>query len=136
VITIDSSVALAWYLERENAVARLALEAVVEGGAVVPGNFDTEVVHVLAACERRGRTTDLQTLRAIEDLRDLQLVTTMPPMALIAALARRHKLTGYEAAYLALAIERAAPLATLDKKLAAAAQNEKICWCAAQSQRD
>ncbi len=42
------------------------------------------------------------------------------------ALARRHNLTFYDASYLALAITEAAPLATLDKALFAAAKREGL----------
>jgi len=38
----------------------------------------------------------------------------------------KHGLTGYDAAYLALALDRGLPLATLDKPLAAAARAEEV----------
>jgi predicted nucleic acid-binding protein len=41
-------------------------------------------------------------------------------------LARRHKLTIYDAAYLALAIRKHLPLATLDKALSSAAAVEGV----------
>ena len=44
----------------------------------------------------------------------------------IAALARRHGLSGYDAAYLETAMRRRAKLATLDRKLAAAATGEGV----------
>jgi predicted nucleic acid-binding protein len=42
------------------------------------------------------------------------------------ALARRHRLTVYDAAYLELALREVVPLATLDQALAAAAQAEGV----------
>ena len=45
-----------------------------------------------------------------------------PVSETVLTLARRHRLTVYDAAYLELAGRREAPLATLDKKLAAAAR--------------
>ena len=42
----------------------------------------------------------------------------------LAALARRHRLSGYDAAYLETAMRRRAKLATLDRKLAAASARE------------
>lgn len=45
---------------------------------------------------------------------------------MVLTLAERHKLTAYDAAYLALAIEKAIPLATLDKQLIAAATHEGV----------
>jgi len=44
----------------------------------------------------------------------------------VLTLARRHRLTFYDACYLELAERRAAPLATLDATLAQAAQPENI----------
>jgi predicted nucleic acid-binding protein len=41
-------------------------------------------------------------------------------------LARVHQLSAYDAAYLALAVSERAALATLDRKLAAAARRETI----------
>ena len=47
-------------------------------------------------------------------------------MELVLGLATTHGLSAYGAAYLALAIARQLPLATLDKRLAAAAHSEAI----------
>lgn len=41
-------------------------------------------------------------------------------------LARRHRLTFYDALYLALALREGLPLATLDRALAGAAQREGV----------
>jgi predicted nucleic acid-binding protein len=43
----------------------------------------------------------------------------------VVRVARRHQLSAYDAAYLALALTEVLPLATLDRKLAAAARAEK-----------
>lgn len=131
-ITIDASIALAWYLEPQNPFAQAALDAVIDRGGAIPGNFESEVVHVLLVNERRQRSTAFQTLRALEELRDLTLLVTTPPLSLIADLARRHALSGYDAGYLAVAIERAAPLATLDQQLAEAARREHALWAGPQ----
>ena len=44
----------------------------------------------------------------------------------ISTLARKHGLSGYDAAYLETAIRRRAKLSTLDKKLAGAAASEGV----------
>ena len=44
----------------------------------------------------------------------------------ILTLAERHTLTAYDAAYLALALDRQLPLATLDRTLAEAAEREGL----------
>lgn len=45
---------------------------------------------------------------------------------LVLLLASKHMLSAYDAAYLALAMNRSLPLATLDRKLAAAARKQDI----------
>ena len=45
---------------------------------------------------------------------------------LVFDLATRHRLTGYDASYLALAVHEGRALATLDRKLAQAARHEKV----------
>jgi predicted nucleic acid-binding protein len=44
----------------------------------------------------------------------------------VIALAHRHGLSGYDASYLAVAIQEQLPLATLDKKLSSAAHAESL----------
>jgi len=50
----------------------------------------------------------------------------MPRDANVFALARKHRLTFYDAAYLELAQREGLALATLDDKLAAAARSEQV----------
>ena len=45
---------------------------------------------------------------------------------LVLALASRHGLTAYDAAYLEAGVRHGAPVATLDRKLAAAAEAEGV----------
>jgi predicted nucleic acid-binding protein len=54
------------------------------------------------------------------------VVAGLPDEVTIIALARRHRLTVYDDAYLELALREALPLATLDKALADAAQAESV----------
>lgn len=42
------------------------------------------------------------------------------------ALARKHRLTAYDAAYLELAVRLAVPMATLDERLRDAAEAERV----------
>ena len=63
----------------------------------------------------------------IERLRTLRFVTDNDQDdRRTIALARRHGLSGYDAAYLETAKRRGAKLAALDKKLAAAATEESV----------
>ena len=59
----------------------------------------------------------------LADLETLSISIDHAPVSdAVLALARLHRLTIYDAAYLELALRIDAPLATLDKKLAAAAR--------------
>ena len=53
-------------------------------------------------------------------------VDRSPEEAAVLTLARRHGLTVYDASYLELAARHAAPLATLDGRLAEAARRESV----------
>jgi len=53
-------------------------------------------------------------------------VDQMPGEYAVLTLARRHRLTVYDAAYLELALGEASPLATLDEALASAARAEGL----------
>lgn len=77
--------------------------------------------------ERRGRLGSDTTARALALLADLpiQLDRTPDGEALL-QLARRHRLTVYDAAYLELALREAIPLTTLDEALARAARAEGV----------
>ncbi len=127
---MDASSALAWILEPENLYAEAALAEVVgSGGAVVPGNFPTEIVHVLIVRERRGQISRLEASRAIDYvLNRLELQAEFPSPLIVADVSRKHRLTGYDAAYLALALERGVELASIDKTLSAAARAEGLAW--------
>jgi predicted nucleic acid-binding protein len=77
---------------------------------------------------RRGRVTFEQIAEFIEDLAALP-IRLDPPISPaewppILALAERHRLTAYDAAYLELARRTGLPLATLDADLRKAAEAE------------
>lgn len=95
--------------------------------AVVPGIFWHEMRNVLLVAERRGRISPDATERHLNRLRILPLVTDYDQDdAQNLALARRHALSSYDAAYLETAKRRGATIATLDAKLATAAAAEGI----------
>jgi predicted nucleic acid-binding protein len=68
--------------------------------------------------ERRGRLDSAKTTHALTLLRKLPITieTDVEDDALM-QLARRHRLTVYDAAYLELALRKGHPLATLDSRL-------------------
>ena len=128
-IVIDASIAIARGL-RDRPGTPYADSVIEQGGlgnVVVPDLFWHEVRSVLLVGERRGRIDVGTTEDHLKDLRGLSLQTdSRQDDDQIAALARRHGLSGYDAAYLETAMRRGAKLATLDRKLAAAAAGEGV----------
>jgi predicted nucleic acid-binding protein len=127
-IVIDSSVAASWAIPDEDSeAAREALELASAEGAMVPTIFWHELRNVLLVSERRGRMTLEETKNGIA------LVVGIAPQdgeigshETILALARKHRLTAYDAAYLGLAAQTGCPLFTLDRRLAEAARAEGV----------
>ena len=101
-----------------------------EGSAWVPAHFHLEVGNGLLTGLRRGRLTPDQARTAIVALGAMPIEvdpdTSSRAFSESWPLAARHGLTTYDAAYLALAIRRLLPLATLDERLASAARAEGV----------
>jgi predicted nucleic acid-binding protein len=77
--------------------------------------------------ERRRTISEADTARAVQDWTQLDITfDTAADGAAIMALARKHRLTFYDAAYLELALRAGVDLATLDASLASAARLEGI----------
>ena len=123
-VIVDASVAAAWVLDDEREPrADAALALLEERGGLVPHLWHLEVRNVLLTAERRGRiAADLVNDRLAE-LADLPIRTAAEPdLDQVLGLARAHRLSVYDAVYLALARRHDAPLATLDAALAGAAE--------------
>jgi predicted nucleic acid-binding protein len=125
---LDASVAGVWASKHEkHPLAALALSTLRTDTALVPTIWWYEVRNILIVNERRGRTTQDDSEAFLRDLATLSIVIdTAINDAVIFELARRHRLTFYDAAYLELAVRLRLPLATLDTALAAAAGAEKV----------
>lgn len=126
---LDNSVAMLWLVPETNSAgsdyARAALKALKESQAVVPSLWALEAANVIAKVEAKGIVTEAESQRFIALLGRLDIVID-PATAIYALgdtlnLARRYKLSAYDAAYLELALRRGMPLATLDAALAKAA---------------
>lgn len=125
---IDASVTACWLMPDErHPVAEAARLRMAEDIATVPALWWFEVRNLLITNERRGRIDTAQTTRALALLAGFPMVfDRSPDETAVLSLARRHRLTVYDAAYLELAMRETAALATLDEQLAAAARAEKI----------
>ncbi len=124
---LDASIAAAWALQDEDEpAARAALKRIAVDEAVVPALFWYEIRNILVVSERRGRITEAQTRQFLRSLALLPIaVDSGPEEERVLGLARHHKLTSYDAAYLELAQRESIRLASLDDALLRAAKAEK-----------
>ena len=128
---IDASVTIAWIAEDETSeYADLALHAFGSDAAIVPGIWHWEIANVLLALERKGRIVDAigTYARVIQLPIDVELLAYSRDRRSIMELelARKHHLSAYDAAYLALAKATSHPLATLNARLQKAARAELL----------
>jgi predicted nucleic acid-binding protein len=120
---IDASLAAAWHFPDEQSETTAALLRALPGkGAIVPALFWFEIRNLLLMGERRQRTSVREVSLFLARLNRLPIEIDRSPLSeTLMAAARSHGFTAYDAAYLELALRRALPLATLDRRLAAAA---------------
>jgi predicted nucleic acid-binding protein len=124
---IDASVVIAWAFKEQHATAERALARIQTEEAIVPALWWYELCKVLVLGERQKRLAERETARFLRDISRLTItIDSSPNEAQVLTLARRHRLTVYDAAYLELAGREALPLATLDEELAAAARAEQV----------
>lgn len=128
-IILDASMAMSWCFEDEwTPESDRVLQMVRDNGSLVPPLWDLEVANVLLVAERRGRTSRADTERLLSLLQQLpiELADNDPDVRDVAAAARDYSLSAYDACYLVTAMRTNWPLATLDKKLTAAASQAGV----------
>ncbi len=133
---LDASTTLTWLLRDAKEADRRAAQAVLDALkrpdalALVPATWSLEVANVLARGEARERVTEAQSEAFLEMLAaaPIQLDDASPAQALNATLqlARRHRLSAYDASYLELALRTGLPIATLDGDLGKAAEKAGV----------
>ncbi|MCA7120252.1 MAG: type II toxin-antitoxin system VapC family toxin [Acidibrevibacterium sp.] len=125
---LDASIAACWaFADEDHPVAALALERMRTDAALVPSLWWFELRNTLIVSERRGRLTETDTALFLREIARLPItVDRTPGEAEVLMLARRHRLTVYDASYLALAQREGLPLATLDGALREAARAARI----------
>jgi predicted nucleic acid-binding protein len=127
-IVLDGSVAIGWCLrDDESPLARVFLERVKRDGALVPAIFRLEVANGLLIAVRRGRITDDLREEDLAELSNLPIQTDLETdrhaWLTTSELAKRFRLTAYDAAYLELARRSGYPLASFDRQLLQAASS-------------
>jgi predicted nucleic acid-binding protein len=125
---LDSSVSATWcFPDEEHETAEAAFDRLDGDEAVVPALWWFEIRNILVVSERRGRIDAAGTASFLANLERLSIrIDHDPDSGTVLALARKHNLTGYDAAYLELALRRGLPLASLDRPLVAAARADGV----------
>lgn len=125
-MVLDCSTAIAWALDEDDGErAAGVIDRLEDGAAIVPAIWPAEVANALIRAERKGRLVAELTGDAVAMIEELP-VTVDDEVAVVLRevldLARSTGLTAYDASYLELAGRLGLPLATLDRRLAAAAE--------------
>lgn len=127
---LDASVVGCWCFQDENDARADAAWDLLERdreSALVPMHWWFEIRNVALHGERRGRLTDDYTSHFFSILERFAIdYAPLPEHAAVLALARRHRLSFYDAVYLELAQREGMPLATLDNELIKAAPLEAV----------
>jgi predicted nucleic acid-binding protein len=130
---LDASIAVCWaFQDEDHPDARLAFHQIRSQEAVVPCLWWFEVRNTLVANERRRRIAESDTAAFLLGLSRLRIrIDRSPDEGAVLRLARTHRLSVYDAAYLELAQRERLPLATLDADLRKAAVREGVAIAAA-----
>jgi predicted nucleic acid-binding protein len=125
---LDASVTACWAFDDEDHPdASLAFNLMRAEEGVVPGLWWFEVRNILIVNERRRRITESDTAAFLLSLSRLRIrVDRVADENGVLRLARAHRLSVYDAAYLELAQREGVPLATLDADLRKAAASERV----------
>jgi predicted nucleic acid-binding protein len=125
---LDASIVVAWaFSDERHPVAEAALDRLATDDGAAPFLWWFEARNALLAGERRQRLNEAGTAAFLQRLARLPIaLDRAPDQGLLLDLARRHRLTVYDAAYLELANRRGLMLATLDKDLCTAATTDGI----------
>lgn len=127
---LDNSVTMRWLFgdgsteDLAYASSILALMEMPSAEAVVPALWYLEVANVIVRAESKGLLVEAKSAEFLGVLQDMAISvdteTAEHSLNDTLQLARRFKLSSYDASYLELALREGLPLATLDKDLRAA----------------
>ncbi len=131
---LDNSVTMRWFFgdgkPNELAYAGKVLDAIKQRNALVPVTWGLEVANVIARAEAKALVTEARSGAFLEMLDDMDIIVDTATFARALSdtlqLARRYKLSAYDASYLELALRMGMPLATLDEDLQKAAKKAGV----------
>lgn len=129
---LDNSVCMRWLFsdgstdDQEYASRILALLESDENAAVAPSIWPLEVANVVARAEAKGLMDEAQGTEFTSVLKAMAIAvdtaTAVHALDDTLHLARRFRLSAYDAAYLELSLREGLPLATLDANLRSAVE--------------
>ena len=130
-IVLDASLMVEWLIgENRASVARDAYDALAQDTVRVPSHWPVEVSNALRSEIRTGRLAISGFHRIMDRFDALDIRVEMPidldEITPLAQFATTHELTAYDAAYVQLALQHRAALATLDGAMRAAAKRLSI----------
>jgi predicted nucleic acid-binding protein len=116
--------------ERAYALEVLNLMKQSETSAVVPVTWGLEVANVIGKAEMKGLVREAQSEAFLEMLDGIDIradaATFSRALSDTLQIARRYRLSSYDASYLELAMRAGLPLATLDRDLRTAASKAGV----------
>lgn len=129
---LDASVTMTWLLndaadkDQAYSFGVLAAQRASQSRCVVPVTWALEIANVVARSEAKGLVTETQSGAFLELLQALNIETDAASAAQALTgtlqLARRFRLSSYDASYLELALRLRLPIAALDSDLLKAAR--------------
>lgn len=131
---LDTSVAMRWFFGdgslRQLAYANDVLDAMKNATALVPVTWGLEVSNVIAKAEANALVTEARSEAFLGLLNDLEInadtATFSHALSDTLHVARRYRLSAYDASYLELALREGLALATLDDDLQKAARKAGV----------
>ena len=133
---LDTSVTMRWFFgdgkPQELAYAGNVLDAMKQDNALVPATWGLEVANVIAKAEAKAKAlvTEARSGAFLEMLEGVDIevdaATFAHALSDTLQLARRYKLSAYDASYLELALRLGIPLATLGEDLQKAAKKAGV----------
>lgn len=131
---LDNSVTMRWFFgdgkPQELAYAGKVLDAMRQDSALVPMTWGLEVANVIVRAEAKALVTEARSGAFLEMLEGVDIevdaATFAHALSGTLQLARRYKLSAYDASYLELALRLGVPLATLDEDLRKAAKKAGV----------
>jgi predicted nucleic acid-binding protein len=129
-IIVDVSMAASWLLPDEHdARAVEAARALKETSGLVPQLWHYEMRNLVLMAVRRKRLSAEEAAERVGVLLEIPIETDgEPDLDAAFSLAAKYDLTYYDGLYLELARRRHASLATIDRRLLAAARSDGVAW--------